>query len=143
MLALVKMPHTDIVIHGAHAADIYELIKARFPVAELVESSAPVNPVDEDDEELVELTRSEWWEQNRFRVLRGYRRKHDMSQEELARKSGIARSVIALYENGKRRITPRAAEKLGLALGEDPGKFLVEKLGRASGEKPETLPVAK
>ena len=126
MLALVKMPHTDIVIHGAHAADIYELIKARFPVAELVESSAPVLPVDEGDDELVELSRTDWWEQNRFRVLRGLRRKHDTSQEELARKSGIARSVIALYENGRRRITLRAAEKLGKALGEDPRKLVTE-----------------
>lgn len=126
MLALVKMPHTDIVIHGAHAADIYELIKARFPVAELVESSAPVLPVDEGDDELVELSRTDWWEQNRFRVLRGLRRKHDMSQEELARESGIARSVIALYENGRRRITLRAAEKLGKALGEDPRKLVTE-----------------
>lgn len=126
MLVLVKMPHTDIVIHGAHAADIYELIKSRFPAAELAESSAPVLPVDENDGELIELNRTSWWEQNRFRVLRGLRHKHDMSQEELARKSGIARSVIALYENGRRRITPRAAEKLGKALGEAPEKLMTD-----------------
>ena len=82
--------------------------------------------MDEGDDELIELSRTDWWEQNRFRVLRGLRRKHDMSQEELARKSGIARSVIALYENGRRRITLRAAEKLGKALGEDPRKLVTE-----------------
>lgn len=126
MLALVKMPHTDIMIHGAHAADIFKLIRSHFPSAELVDSSAPIaGEVDPEGEESVVLNETDWWKGNKFRVLRGYRHKHDLSQAELARKSGISRSVIALYETGKRRITPDAAEKLGRALGEKPEKFLL------------------
>lgn len=79
-----------------------------------------------NEEELVDLAETDWWQENRYRVLRGYRHKHNMSQQELSEKSGIARSVIAQYESGKRRITLRAAEKLGKALGEDPQKLVTK-----------------
>ncbi len=59
-------------------------------------------------------------------MLAGYRHKHGVSQEELAEKSGITQSVISAYESGKRKITMRAAIKLGRALGEAPEKFITD-----------------
>ena len=118
MLAVVKTPHTEISIHGENAEAILNWIRKKFPV-EVVGSAAVA-----DDEELIPVNETEWWETMKHQLLAGARLKHGMSQEELAEKSGIAQSVISQYESGRRKITMRAAIKLGKALGEAPEKLM-------------------
>lgn len=50
-------------------------------------------------------------------ALRAYRGRQDLTQRDLAKKSGIAQPHIAAMESGKRPIGLIAAKKLALALG--------------------------
>lgn len=117
MLAVVKTPHTEISIHGENAEDILNWLRKKFPV-EVVSDAA------DHENDSVPVNATEWWQTMKHQLLAGARLKHGMSQEELAKKSGICQSVISQYESGRRRITMRAAVKLGKALGEKPEKFL-------------------
>ena len=78
-----------------------------------------------DGEELVNIRETEWWKINNTpgHVLGGYRLKHDMTQEQLAEKSGIYATVLSAYENGRRTISRRTAVRLARALGEDEATF--------------------
>jgi len=49
--------------------------------------------------------------------------KHDLTQNDLAERSGIAQVMISEYETGKRKLTMKAASKFAKALGEAPEKF--------------------
>lgn len=121
MLAVVKTPHTEISIHGENAEAILNWIRKKFPVEVVAAHVAAA-----DDEELIPVNETEWWQTMKHQLLAGARLKHGMSQEMLAEKSGIAQSVISQYESGKRKITMRAAIKLGRALGEAPEKLMAD-----------------
>ena len=47
-----------------------------------------------------------------------------LTQKQLAEAVGIRQTVLSEYENGKRRITPKMAEKFARALNTYPEKFL-------------------
>ena len=53
----------------------------------------------------------------------GFRLKHDLTQSDLAERAGISQVMVSDYENGKRKLTLKAATKFANALGEDPQKF--------------------
>jgi DNA-binding XRE family transcriptional regulator len=57
-------------------------------------------------------------------ALRAYRKRMDLTQRELAAKSGIPQPHIAAMESGKRPIGLIAAKKLSLALGVDYRKLI-------------------
>lgn len=118
MLAIVNSPRTEISLSGAGAAEVLDVLQKHFPVQVL--EAAPADP----GEELVNLSETEWWKQNHFRVLTGCRLRRNMNQAKLAELTGLKKSVISEYENGKRRITRAAAEKLAKALDTYPEKFL-------------------
>ena len=50
-------------------------------------------------------------------ALRAYRKRLDLTQRELAERSGIQQPHIAAMESGRRPVGLAAAKKLGLALG--------------------------
>lgn len=58
-------------------------------------------------------------------LLRGARTKENMTQQELADKTLIARRHISEMENGKRPIGKQTARKLGEVLKVDPRVFLL------------------
>ena len=123
MLALVKMPNTEIVLNGEGAAVVLDFLKTRFQVevwtSEEARSIAP-------DEELVNVDETEYGKANRYRVLAGARLKAEMTQKELAEKVGIRQSTLCEYEKGKRRITPKMAVRFAAALNTYPEKFITE-----------------
>ena len=121
MLALVKTPHTEISINGEASEAILEWLRKKFTVEVVAQNDSAS---DEDGREAVNVFETDWWKKNEHLLLTGARLKHNMTQEELAEKSGIKQSVISLYESGKRRISLRAAIKLGKALGEKPEMLL-------------------
>ncbi len=121
MLALVKTPHTEISINGEASEAILEWLRKKFTVEVVAQNDSAS---DEDGSEAVNVFETDWWKKNEHLLLTGARLKHNMTQEELAEKSGIKQSVISLYESGKRRISLRAAIKLGKALGEKPEMLL-------------------
>jgi DNA-binding XRE family transcriptional regulator len=57
-------------------------------------------------------------------ALRAYRKRADLTQRDLAKKSGIPQPHIAAMESGKRPIGLMMAKKLALALGVDHHKFV-------------------
>ena len=121
MLAVVKKPHTEIALHGVGTSQILELLRKKFTVEVLDVDTSSVD----DDNETVELKSSAWWRKNKHRVLAGARHKIDMTQKELAERSGIRQSVISEYERGKRQITLKAATKLAKVLNTAPERLMV------------------
>ena len=117
MLAVVKTPHTEISINGDGAASILEYLKKQFSVEILC--------ADEDDERLVNVRDTDYWKTQVTpgSLLMGFRLKHDLTQSDLAERSGISQVMISDYETGKRELTMKAATKFGTALGETPEKF--------------------
>jgi DNA-binding XRE family transcriptional regulator len=57
-------------------------------------------------------------------ILRGARYREDMTQEQLAKATGIPRRHISEMENGKRPIGKQNARKLAEVLNMDPRRFL-------------------
>jgi putative transcriptional regulator len=51
--------------------------------------------------------------------LRGYREKHDLSQEALAEKLGVSRQMVGMLESGDRQFSAEMAIKIEEALGID------------------------
>ena len=125
MLAVVKEPHIELSINGA-ARDVdalMDIIRSKYEVTVFVENTEPA--ADDDDEEYVDIKDTEFWKENvtSGRLLQGYRLKHDMTQRQLAKASGISYATISEYEHDRRKITPLAARRLAVALGEDPDTF--------------------
>ena len=59
-----------------------------------------------------------------LRRLRGFRQQAVLSQEELARKSGVARDTISKLETGQRGAYPTTIRKLAAGLGVEPRLLL-------------------
>ena len=120
MLALVKTPHTEIVLNGDGAQEIIDLLRSRFSVQIL-------NPPDSlpDDEELVNINDTDWWKNHAHRALAGARLKAGLTQKQLAEKTGLRQTVISEYENGRRRMTMKTARKFAAALDTFPEKFMM------------------
>ncbi len=81
--------------------------KIRKALEDLISALTPEG----DDEELIEVPRPAPSE-----VLRGARLREDMTQAQLAKAVGVARSNICDMENGRRAISVEMAKKLGTAL---------------------------
>jgi len=122
MLAVVKMPHIELSLGGEPKGieEVLDFLRSRY----VVEVLAP-QVDDKEDEETVDIHDTDFWRENATpgRILAGYRHKHELTQEQLAEKSGIHHVVISAYENSKRRITHRAAVRLAKALDEDLATF--------------------
>jgi len=56
-------------------------------------------------------------------TLKDLRLKQFISQEDLAKKTGIAASTINRLENGKQKPTFKTIRKLAVALGVEPGEI--------------------
>ncbi|MHB9138048.1 MAG: helix-turn-helix domain-containing protein [Victivallaceae bacterium] len=117
MLAVVRTPRTEISLHGAGTSQILEFLRKQFTVEIL---DVDVSSVEDEGDELVEIESTDWWKQNKHMLLAGYRHKINMTQKELAARSGIRQAVISEYECGKRPITLKAAVKLAAALNTTP-----------------------
>lgn len=119
MLAVVKTPRIELSLSGAEnaIAELLEFLRSRYPVAVL-------NDEADSGEESTDAFGTEFWKETTpGDLLQGFRLKHNLSQEQLAEKSGIGQTVLSAYETGKRRLSRRAAMKIGAALGEKPEKF--------------------
>ncbi len=115
MLYITTNPQCEIYLSGEGAAQVVEYLRKRFALQEIY---------NRDKKNVISSTESTWWDENRFRRLAGARLKADLTQERLAALSGLAKTTICLYERGKRKISKRAAEKLGKALKISPDLLL-------------------
>ena len=62
-----------------------------------------------------------------YKLLKSYRVYAQMTQEELAAKSGMSKSHISECESGKRNLSVRLFVKWAEVIGREPGEFFVEK----------------
>ena len=109
MLALVKKPHTEISLNGEGANAILECLRHSFKVEIL----------NNDDNESVDVFETDFWKNSRVGdFIQGCRLKHELTQKQLAKLSGIPQTVISEYENNKRKVSKKAALQLAKALNE-------------------------
>jgi len=114
MLAVAKTPHIDLRIAG-------ETIPASILAALESEYGGDLKIIDDDDE-LVNIRDTEWYKTIREEmtvgdVLRIRRENAELTQEELAARTGMSQGNIAAMETGRRVIGPKVAKKLAAALG--------------------------
>ena len=117
MLAVVKKPHTEISMHGDGATEILAYLKQQFTVEVLSREA--------EDDPPIEIRKSEYWKTmvTPGSLLMGFRLKHELTQQELAERSGISQVMISDYETGKRKLTMKAACKFAKAIDETSEKF--------------------
>jgi DNA-binding XRE family transcriptional regulator len=126
MLALVKTPRTKTPTELSISGPLTDAI-----LADLRGGGYQVEfPFDQDgDEKSVDIRDTQWYQdmkKNPGNLLAGYRLREELTQKQLAEKSGIAQPVISAYERGKRIITRKAAVALGKVLNLAPDKLIVE-----------------
>lgn len=132
MLAVVKEPHIELSLNGSET-DLNAFVNALrrdYDITIVVNVSAETAtrqpPAgDDDDEGSVDIRDTDFWREmgTPGHLLAGARLKHGMTQEQLAEKSGIHHVTISAYENGRRKVSRRAAIRLARALGEDEATF--------------------
>lgn len=96
----------------------------------LRETYGEVEVIVDEDEEVVEITKSEWYRNIRSEITPGenirlYRELHNMSQAELGEKLGrLRRQNISNMENGQRGISKSVAKRLSELFDVSVEKFL-------------------
>ena len=121
MLAIIKELRIELGLIGEsdRITEFLELIRSRYTVEILTGQD-----VADDDEEYENAFGTDFWKEiTPGDLLAGTRLKHELTQEQLAEKSGIHQVVISAYETGRRKLTRRAAIKLAQAMDEDPEVF--------------------
>lgn len=119
MQVVVKKPH--IRMEGEITPELIRYVQEKFGEIEVIE---------EEDEELVEVTKSDWYRKVRDQITPGenmriYRKLFNLSQEELGRKLGhFTRQNISNMENGHRFISKTTAKRLAELFDVSVEKFL-------------------
>ncbi len=126
MLAVVKEPRIEMCLNG-NVSDLLALMDVlrRCYDVSIITNDESQDVEKDEDEELVNIRDTDFWRENvtMGTVLQGYRLKHGKTQRQLAKQSGMSYATISEYEHDKRRITPLAARRLAIALGENPDTF--------------------
>jgi DNA-binding XRE family transcriptional regulator len=119
MQVVVKTPH--IRVDGEVTAQLVEYLRREFGDIEVIEN---------EDEELIDVTQSEWYRSIRALVTPGenmriYREMHNLTQEELGKKLGkFTRQNISNMENGQRPLSKAVAKKMAELFDVSIEKFL-------------------
>ncbi len=107
MQVVVRTPHTR--LEGEVTDDLVDYLRRRFGEIEVIEN---------DDDELVEVTESDWYRSIESTMspgenLRVYRELRGMTQAELGAKLGaFTRQNVSDMENGHRPISKAVAKRL-------------------------------
>jgi len=118
MLAVVAKPHIELSITGEGAKEALDWLARKFRVR-IVSGVAPGDSVRIEDTDFyreMEVNRS-------GNLLEAARLKAGLSQAQLAEAVGIRQTMVSEYENGRRRITDKMAQRFAEVL-----KIKVERL---------------
>lgn len=122
MQVVAKTPRIDLRISGEIPEKIMRALQEEYGDA--------LQVVGGDDDELVDVTATDWYRETKKRitpgdVLRTYRENAGLTQTVLGQKiGGVPRQHISNMENGRRPIGKESAKKLAAALGLDYRVFL-------------------
>ena len=110
MLAVVKMPHTDLEIRGEIPAAVLKVLRREFG------SKLTIMP-DSTDEKLESVFESAEYEEFKDRItsgdyIRTYRQNLGFTQASLGEKLGVSRAFICDIEHNRRLISKQIAKKL-------------------------------
>lgn len=126
MLEAEKAPHINLSYDcdAAVIGDLVDFLKSKYRNITITISS-PEEEKDDDDE-LVNIRETDWWKKmdTAGTFVNGTRLKHQLTQKQLAKLSGISHATISAYEHNKRPLSKLAAIRLANAMGEDPATFL-------------------
>jgi len=119
MQVVVKKPH--IRVEGEISPELIEYLQMKYGDVEVIEN---------EDEELVEVTKSNWYKNIRSKTTSGenvriYRKLHNLTQEELGKKIGsFYRQNISNMECGHKAISKSVAIRLAELFDVSVEKFL-------------------
>jgi len=119
MQVVVKKPH--IRMEGEISPELIEYLQKKYGDVEVIE---------DEEEQLIEVTRSDWYRNIREQITPGdnmriYREIHKLSQEKLGKKIGsFSRQNISNMERGHRSISKVTAKKLAELFDISVEKFL-------------------
>ncbi len=119
MLAVVKKPHIELSINGEGAKEAVEWLARKYRL-KVISGNDPhdkINIEETDFYKEMELNRA-------GNLLEAARIKVDMSQKQLAGTVGIRQTMVSEFENGRRRITRRMAERFSKVLKVNAERFL-------------------
>ena len=119
MQVVVKKPH--IKVEGEISPELIEYLQKVYGKVEVI---------DDAEEELIEVTKSDWYRNIREEItpgdnMRTYREMHKLTQEELGQRLGsFSRQNISNMERGHRSISKATAKKLAKLFDVSVEKFL-------------------
>ena len=124
MLALMKTRHTDTqgeIMVNVPLADLEKVSEAIRSILEL--TGHQVRHVNDEGEELHTLEEV-FPDAHAGKVVHGLRVKEDITQEELAKRLGIAQTRVSEIESGKRPVSRNIAKKLSETFSVSPRMFI-------------------
>ena len=119
MQVVVKRPH--IKMEGEISSELITFLKERYGEVDVIEN---------EDDEMVEIMKTDWYRDIRARTspgenLRIYRKLHGLSQQELGCKLGrFTRQNISNMERGHRPVSKSAAKKIAELFDVSVEKFI-------------------
>ena len=121
MLAVVKMPHTDLSIRGDYIpADLLDDLRDKY---------GPSNVTVSNDDMWIDFEKTDWYSKMKQELtpavmLRFCRQEEHWTQKILAEKLGIDKHVVSELERGVRPISIKMARSLGKVFGHSYKSFL-------------------
>ena len=123
MLALMKMRHTDSQGEIRLNVPLADMEKVAVTIRGVLELAGhKVRHVNDEGEELYTVEQV-FPDAHPGKIVRGLRVKEDITQEELAKRLGIAQTRVSEIESGKRPISRNMAKRLGEAFNISPRAF--------------------
>jgi DNA-binding XRE family transcriptional regulator len=122
MLAVVKTPHIRVQIRGKIPSKLIDVLRHEY--------GDKVRLIEEEDDQLVDVFKTEWYRRTKARMtpgkrLRIYRQNMKMTQAVLGEMlGGIPKQFISNMENGIRPISKKMALKLAKVFAISVAKFI-------------------
>ncbi len=119
MQALVKTPHTEIILKGEIPKNVLKILKKEFGESFQIE----------DEDPCVNIRETKLWEKMEadakpWDAIKVYRNNRSMTQAQLAPELGVLPTHISEMERGKRGISKEMAKKLSKVLKAPVERFL-------------------
>jgi len=117
MLAVVKNPRIELSINGVGAKQALDWLARKFRIQVIAEDNDKITIEDTDFYREMEVNRS-------GNLLEAARLKAGFSQKQLAEAVGVRQTMISEFENGRRPITKKMAERFARKLNIKPERLI-------------------